>query len=365
MTDVRLGVVGLGLMGRVHARNALDLGARVVAGADVAAGSREEFAAEFGATTYETHEALLAGADVDAVVVTTPNRFHEAAATAALEAGCDVLVEKPLAHSLESAERIAEAAADAPGDCMLGFHSRFSPAATATRAYADAGRFGEITHVEATFVRRRGIPSPGSWFTTADLSGGGSLIDVGVHVVDLALFVLGFPELVEVSGATRSNFGGRDDYADPDGFAATWTGGSDTFDVDDSVSAFLRFATGQTVSLEVAWATNRPPASELVVRGTDAGASFEMEGEVVELYETGNHGVDHYVTSEIDARGGPEGHVAEMDHFLAAVAAGEPPTMNTVEQGLAVQRAIDGIYRSAASGRAVALGAASADALSD
>jgi len=364
MTDVRLGVVGLGLMGRVHARNALDLGARVVAGADVAADSREEFAAEFGATTYETHEALLGEADVDAVVVTTPNRFHEAAATAALEAGFDVLVEKPLAHSLESAERIAGAAADAPGDCMLGFHSRFSPAATATRAYADAGRFGDIAHVEATFVRRRGIPSPGSWFTTADLSGGGSLIDVGVHVVDLALFVLGFPAPTEVSGVARSNFGTRDDYADPDGFADTWTGGSDTFDVDDSVSAFLRFQTGQTVSLEVAWATNRPPASELVVRGTSAGAAFEMEGEVVELYETGNHGVDHYVTSEIDARGGPEGHVAEMEHFLEASAAGVLPTMNTVDQGLAVQRVIDAIYRSSESGRAVALEAASTDARS-
>lgn len=365
MTGVRVGVVGLGLMGRVHARNARDLGARVVGGADVAAGSREEFAAEFGVPTYETHEALLAGEDVDAVVVTTPNRFHEPVAVAALEAGRDVLVEKPLAHTLESAERIAEAAAGAPGFCMLGFHSRFSPAATATRAYADDGRFGRIDHVEATFVRRRGIPSPGSWFTTADLSGGGALIDVGVHVVDLALFVLGFPEPAEVSGVARSNFGGREDYADPDGFADTWSGAEGEFDVDDSVSAFLRFSTGQTLSLEVAWATNRPPASELVVRGADAGASFEMEGEVVELYETGNHGVDHYVTSEIDARGGPEGHVAEMEHFLEAVAAGGPPTMNTVREGLAVQRVIDAIYRSAASGRAVAVDAARADARSD
>lgn len=352
---VRLAVVGLGLMGRVHARNAMELGARIVGGADVAAGSREEFRAEFGVPTYETHEELLSAEDVDAVVITTPNRFHEPAAVAALEAGCDVLVEKPLAHTLASAERIVEAAEGAPGFCMLGFHSRFSPAAKATRAYIEAGRFGEISHVEATYVRRRGIPNPGSWFTTAELSGGGSLIDVGVHVVDLTMFVLGFPTPTEVTGVARSNFGAREDYADPDGFAGTWgTGGGEvTFDVDDSVSAFIRFDTGQTVSLEVAWATNRPPASELVVRGSDAGATFEMEGEVVELYETGNHGVDHYVTSEIDARGGTEGHVAEMEHFLDASAAGVRPSMNTLEQGLAVQRIIDGIYRSSESGRAV------------
>jgi predicted dehydrogenase len=364
---VRLAVVGLGLMGRVHARNATECGARIVGGADVAAGSREEFRAEFGVPTYETHEELLEAEDVDAVVITTPNRFHEPAAVAALEAGCDVLVEKPLAHTLESAERIAEAAASAPGFCMLGFHSRFSPAAKATRAYIEAGRFGEVNHVEATYVRRRGIPNPGSWFTTTELSGGGSLIDVGVHVVDLALYVLGFPTPTEVSGVTRSNFGAREDYADPDGFAGTW--GSvdrDTeFDVDDSVSAFLRFDTGQTISLEVAWATNRPPASELVVRGTNAGATFEMEGEVVELYETGNHGVDHYVTSEIDARGGPEGHLAEMEHFLEASGAGVLPTMNTIEQGLAVQRIIDAIYRSSESGRAVTVEAPPADVRSD
>ena len=356
-SGVGLAVVGLGLMGRVHARNAMELGARIVGGADVAAGSREEFRAEFGVPTYETHEELLEAEDVDAVVITTPNRFHEPAAVAALEAGCDVLVEKPLAHTLASAERIAEAAEAAPGFCMLGFHSRFSPAAKATRAYIEEGRFGEVSHVEATYVRRRGIPNPGSWFTTAELSGGGSLIDVGVHVVDLAMYVLGFPTPTEVSGVTRSNFGVRDDYADPDGFAGTW-GSLDRdseFDVDDSVSAFLRFEGGQTISLEVAWATNRPPASELVVRGTDAGATFEMEGEVVELYETGNHGVDHYVTSEIDARGGPEGHVAEMEHFLEASGAGVRPTMNTLAEGLAVQRIIDGVYRSSESGRAVAI----------
>jgi predicted dehydrogenase len=146
MRDVRVGVVGLGLMGRVHARNASDLGGLVVGGADVAAGSREEFAAEFGVPTYDTHEALLAEEDVDALVITTPNRFHEPVAVAALEAGCNVLVEKPLAHTLESAERIAEAAAGAPGFCMIGFHSRFPPAATATRVHADVRRLGETDH---------------------------------------------------------------------------------------------------------------------------------------------------------------------------------------------------------------------------
>jgi len=361
MTGVRLGIAGLGLMGRVHARNAAEVGARVVAGADVAGPARAEFESEFGVPTYEDLGDLLAEESVDGVVITTPNRYHEPMAVRALGSGCDVLVEKPLAHSLESAERIAAAARESAAFCMVGFHSRFSPAAKAARAYREAGRFGDISHVEATYVRRRGIPTPGSWFTTGELSGGGSLIDVGVHVVDLAMDVLGFPETSEVTGVARTNFGPREDYADPDGFSAEWEGESDQFDVDDSVSAFVRFENDASLSLEVAWATNRPPANELMVRGTEAGAKFELEGEVVELYESSNLGVDHYVTSELDARGGPDGHVAEMEHFVETIASGTDPEMNTVEQGLAVQRIIDGIYRSSESGRAVQVGAEAPD----
>lgn len=355
MTDVRVGVVGLGLMGRVHAGNAADVGAEVVAGADVAADARETFVEEFDVVTYDSHDAMLDEEALDAVVITTPNKFHEAAAVAALEDDCYVLVEKPLAHTLESATRIAAASATSEGYCMVGFHNRFSPTSKAARAYRNAGRFGDIEHVEATYVRRRGIPAPGSWFTNKELSGGGSLIDIGVHVIDLAMDVLEFPEVVEVSGIARSTFGDREDYADPDGFAASWDGGDSGFDVDDSVTAFIRFASGKSISLEVAWATNRTPANELVVRGTDAGAQLELEGKVVELFESGNIGVDHHVTSQIDARGGPDGHVEEMRHFLSAAAAGQPVTMNTAEEGLAVQRIVDGIYRSSETGRAVRL----------
>jgi predicted dehydrogenase len=353
MTDVRVGVVGLGLMGRVHAGNAEDVGAEIVAGADVVGDARETFVDKFDVPTYESHEAMFEQEDLDAVVITTPNRFHEAAAVAALEDDCYVLVEKPLANTLESATRIAEASAESQGHCMVGFHNRFSPASKATRAYRDADRFGDIEHIEATYVRRRGIPATGSWFTNKELSGGGSLIDVGVHVIDLAMDIFEFPEVVEVSGVARSTFGNREDYADPEGFAANWDDTDSGFDVDDSVTAFLRLESGKTISLEVAWATNRTPANELVVRGTEAGAQLELEGKVVQLYETGNLGVDHHVTSEIDARGGPDAHVEEMKHFLTAAAAGDPVTMNTVEEGLEVQRIVDGIYRSSETGRAV------------
>lgn len=356
MSDVRIGIIGLGLMGRVHSGNAEDVGATVVAGADIAASSRSKFADQFDVPTYETHTDMLAEEMLDAVVVATPNRYHEVAAVDALEAGCYALVEKPLAHSLESAARIVKAARESSGYGMVGFNSRFSPAAKITRAYRDAGQFGDIDHVEATFVRRRGIPAPGSWFTNRELSGGGSLIDVGVHVIDLAVDVLDFPAPSEVGGIARASFAPLDDYADPEGFSASWDDTEGGFDVDDSVSAFIRFETGQTISLAVAWATNRSPANELVVWGTEAGAKFELEGEIVTLYETRNLGVDHHVTSKLDARGGPDDHVEEMRHFIDTVESGGPTTMNTLEQALDVQRIIDGIYRSSELKRAVRLG---------
>lgn len=201
---IGIGIVGLGGMGNLHARSVQELGATIVAGADLVSEQRNQFADKFGARTYETHEELVTDGAVDAVIVTTPNRFHEPIAVTALEAGCHVLVEKPLAHTLESAERIAEAAAREDGICMVGFHNRHAASMAMFDEQHASGRFGELTHVEANYVRRRGVPGPGSWFTSPELAGGGALLDIGVHALDLALYALDFPEVVEVSGVTRT-----------------------------------------------------------------------------------------------------------------------------------------------------------------
>ncbi|GAA0540076.1 Gfo/Idh/MocA family oxidoreductase [Halorubrum ejinorense] len=348
--DVAVGIVGLGGIGSHHATKLTERGANLVGGMDIDADARARFHEEFGLHAYEDEDDLYD--DCDAVLITTPNRFHEEYATSALSAGLDVLLEKPLAHTLESAERIAEAARAAEGFCMVGFNNRFAEPVQVVKHYQDEDRFGETTHVEANYVRRRGVPGRGSWFTSADVAGGGALIDIGVHAIDLALYFLDHPEVVEVSGETRSEFGGRDDYA----YVHMWgdDAGPEGFDVDDSASAFIRAEDGSTVSLEVAWATNRPATDEFVVRGTEAGATFDRGSDDLTIHEAGVGGGHHLTDASVETREG-NGHAAEQATFLEAVAEGEQPAINTVEEGLRVQRVIDAIYRSSETGAAVRL----------
>ncbi|MFP8957969.1 Gfo/Idh/MocA family protein [Natrialbaceae archaeon A-CW3] len=355
MRDVGVGIVGLGGMGQLHASNMREEGAEIVAGADLVPEKREQFGLEFGAETYNSHEALIADADVDAVVVTTPNKFHEPISVAALEAGLDVLVEKPLAHTLESAERLAAVADDADGICMVGFHNRHAASAAMFDAYKADGRFGELTHVEANYVRRRGVPGPGSWFTNPDLAGGGALLDIGVHAIDLALYTLEFPEVIEVSGVARTTFGTDEDYADPDGFGSNWDAEAETYEVDDSVTALIRCAGGQTISLEAGWATNRESSMDFRVRGTDAGAQFDIGDSDLRIIGASTAGCDHYADAELTGDASVTGHYEQDRYFLETIEAGVEPTTNTVEEALTVQRVIDAIYRSSETGRSVSL----------
>jgi len=351
---VRLGVVGLGFMGQTHATNADELGHEVVAGTDVVADSRDEFARAYGAMTYEDVAEMYESEDIDAVVVSTPNAFHEEAVVGALERGYDVLCEKPLADSLAAAERIAAAAHDADGFCAVNFHNRVSTAAEVFTGYREAGRIGDVTHVQANYVRSRGIPGVGSWFTNEELSGGGCVVDIGVHAIDFALYLMDFPPVEEVFAVTRTAFGKRDDYADP----GDWYDETEeaVFDVEDSATAMIRCADDRTVSLEVAWAANQTDTQEFVVRGTDAGARLDLGGEELSLIESGREGTDHVTETEL-TRGSIDytGWKGSDERFLDAVGSGEPPAGNTVERALTVQRVMDGIYRSAEAGTCVSI----------
>jgi predicted dehydrogenase len=350
LTDVRLGFVGLGNIARLHADEVLDSGATVAAGTDIDADARENFAAAYDAEVFEDVSEMFE--HVDAVVVSTPNRFHEEYVVSALEAGVDVLVEKPLAHSLESAERIADVAANSDAFCMVGFHNRFRAPVQVLNEYREHGELGTVSHVEADYIRRRGVPGRGSWFTRRAVSGGGAVIDIGTHAIDIGLHLMGFPEVEEVSAQTRTQFGDDEDYT----YLSMWgyDEGAGGFDVEDSATAFVRCADGKTLSLEFAWASNRYPSQELVVRGDEAGAHLDMADDSLTMLDTSAAGANHHRDTEV-VTDGEEAHGTEQEYFLEHVASDEDPEMNTIEQGLTVQRVMDAIYRSSEAGEAVTI----------
>ncbi|SEP79526.1 Gfo/Idh/MocA family protein [Natrinema salaciae] len=345
--DVRTGIVGLGNIGHHHADRLVELGVPLVGGMDIAPDARSRFADRYDVPVYDDCHDLYD--EVDAVVITTPNKYHEEYTVAALERGCHVLLEKPLANTLESAERIADAAATAEGTVKIGFNNRFLNAVQLVRNRIDRGKFGEVTHVEANYVRRRGIPGRGSWFTRREISGGGALIDLGVHAIDLSMYLLGYPAVEEVSGVTRSEFGDRDDYA----YLEMWgdDSGPEAFDVDDSASAFVRCAGNRTVSLEVAWATNRPATHEFVVRGTEAAARFDLlEGDLT-IHSASADGPDHLLDTTVETSEN-DTHADEQRAFFDAVTTSRD-IGGDIEDALTVQRIIDGIYRSSEGGHTV------------
>lgn len=350
-SSVKVGIVGLGNIGHLHADLVQEHGHELVGGVDVATDARARFAEKYAIETYEQTEELLQ-TGVEAVIVTTPNKYHEECTVDALEAGCDVLLEKPLAHTLESAERIVETAQSGPSFCMVGFHNRFSKPVEIVKEYQNQGRFGEMRHIEANYIRRRGIPGRGSWFTSQEIAGGGALIDIGVHALDLALHLHDFPEVLEVCGTTRSEFGGRDEYT----YLEMWGDDEESaeFTVDDSASAFIRCADGKTITLEVAWATNRKPNEEFILRGTEAGATFDRSEEKLTIHETSSTATDHFSDTEVSINH-EDAKRAEQEAFFQAVKAGTPPVRNTASQALEVQRVLAAIYESSKKGSSVKL----------
>lgn len=354
----RIGIIGTGSIGRVHARHATRVGLPVVAAWDPSPEAVEAFRGEQPTAAHERNlEALLARQDVDGVVIAAPNDLHEALAVRALQAGKHVLLEKPMATTAQGCDRIAEAAATAGRQVQVGFVCRRLPAVEMAAHLRSAGRFGRIYHAKASMYRRRGVPGLGGWFTTRARSGGGPLIDLGVHLIDAVLEVMGRPRVLQASGATYANFGRR-----MKGYAHThmWAGPprlDGVCDVEDHATALLRCEGGATIEVNATWAMNLPDGAlpdGLSILGDAGGCRFGMQ--------------DRTITVATEAEGRP----ADLSpHFLAddpmqqawdaqalafrrlLVEGG--PAVATAAQGREVQAVIDAIYRSAAEGREVAV----------
>lgn len=341
-TRHEIGIVGLRKPGNTFARN-LRYTPHEFVGTDVEAETRRAFEDEFGVETFETPGEMYESG-VDAVIITTPNKFHEAAAVAALERGLHVLVEKPLAHDIDAAERIAAAAEQSDATCVVGFHHRCREKVDVLKSYVDAGKLGDIYHINAEYCRRRGIPGRGTWYTSRKLAGGGALIDIGVHAIDLVMYLFDFPEPTTIEGSIQQQFGQHEDYS----YLDMWgeDGDSGMFDVEDTGNLRLEFEDGNSALIEFSWATNGPLTHEYKIRGSEMGAHLDIHDDDLALYESGNLGRDHFIDSRVQTRS-TSGFENEVKTFLNGVSSGDFGALSTVSEALQVQQIVHEIYRTA------------------
>ncbi|HWQ14268.1 MAG TPA: Gfo/Idh/MocA family oxidoreductase [Roseiflexaceae bacterium] len=346
MSKLRIGIIGAGGIARgrhipCFQRNPH---ATVAALADVVVDAAQSVAAEHGIpAVYADYREMLEQEPLDAVVVCTPNKFHAPATIAALQRGLHVLCEKPMALDPAEAREMLAAAEQAGKILSIAFHYRHMANVRAARRVVESGELGQVYMVRVQALRRRGIPSWGS-FVHKDIQGGGALIDFGVHLLDSALWLMGNPRPVEVCASLSQHLGKRPN-VNPWG---QWN--YKEFTVEDQVAAFVRFDNGATMLLECSWALNIPESRENIsLSGTEAG----LEVFPLTVNKAAHEMLLSYKADWMPGEKENPGDVQTAD-FVDAIREGRQP-ISRAEQALQVTEIVDAIYRSAEAGRALRL----------
>ena len=354
---LRVGVIGVGWAGLQHlaAYDALP-GVATVAVAAVEAEARDEAAAQHGVERrFDRWEDLLEVDGLDAVSVATPTFLHAPIAIAALARGLHVLCEKPIARTAAEADAMVQAARSAGRVLDVAFNKRRRGDIQKLAEIVAAGRLGTPYYVKGWWLRGRGIPTLGSWFTRMELAGGGPLLDIGIHVLDYALFVLGRPHVTTVSASTYDHLGSAGFGSDP-GMGKTGGAGAAAFDVEDLATVFLRLDDGSTLLLEASWAAHRTAADAMgiTVYATHGGAELDISdqlapGDLRIFTDDGGVPAETRLACELGA-----GHQAVVEDFLATIRSGAWEGADGASAAH-LARVVECCYRSAAERREIAL----------
>lgn len=347
MSDkVRVGIVGTGGIARGRHLPCFTENetAELVALCDIKPDVLEKAADDYDvAARYTDYIEMYDKEDLDAVIVCTPNDVHAPATIAALERGINVLCEKPMSLDPDQGQAMLEAAEKSGKLLTFGFHYRHMPEVMAARRVVDSGELGDVYMVRVQALRRRGIPSWGT-FVHKHIQGGGAMIDFGVHLLDSALWLMGNPKAVEVSASLSQRLG-----KEPN--VNTWGDWNyQEFTVEDQVAAFVRFENDVTMMLECSWAVNIPESKENIsLSGTKAG---------LEVFPLSVNKADHEMLTTwkpdwiADEQLDPGTH--QTAEFVEAVRTGGQVVTKPI-QALQVTQIIDAMYRSAELGEAVRL----------
>jgi len=343
-----------------HVGGFKEAGATIVALADMNPTAAAAAAKLWGIpNVYDSVDVMLAETDADAVSIIVPNKFHAPLAIQCLNAGKHVFCEKPPALNSGEVKLMVSAAEAAGKRLMFNFNNRARPESYKMMEMIRDGTLGRINSAQAKWIRRTGIPGFGGWFTTRALSGGGPLIDL-LHMIDLAMYFMGYPEPAFVLGQTF------DDFIDDSGFKGPWgipDNADGVNDVEAAAHGFVTFKSGQVLAMQVSWAemVKREEVS-VVFQGSQGGGMVERlfgtDGvdetaiDSCEIYvQEGGKSVDKTIVVD-DCE--DMGRKRSAANFINTIEGTEEP-LNTPDQALILMRTIDAIYASASKGEPVSV----------
>lgn len=350
---LRIGIIGTGNISHCHMTGYTKLvkegKAELVACCDIDAEKVRAYAEKYGfARTYTDCHEMMEKETLDCVSVCTWNAAHKECTIAALRGGANVLCEKPMAMNTREAEEMLAAAKESGKLLQIGFVRRFGEDADAVRKMVADGTFGDIYYAKATYLRQNGCP--GGWFGDKEFSGGGPLIDLGVHVIDLTRYLAGCPKPIAAFGVTYNNLGPNRASGGP---KAWESGGANAhpYTVEDLCSAMVTFEGGLTLSVEASFNLNiNGDVGDVQLFGTKAGTSL---GKMDVLAVKDGKFVNFTPEGEHSFRFGPA-FIDEVCGFVDAVQ-GNSPCRAPAEDGVALMKIIDAIYESAKTGKSVAI----------
>ena len=356
MKKLRIGVIGAGgicTAAHMPGYEKMD-NVEIVAICDIKKEKAQKLADQYGIpNVFEDYNDVINMDGIDAIDICTPNYLHSIIAVAALNKGLHVFSEKPDAVSVEEATKMKEAAEKSGKILMVMRNNRYIPRSTFLKQYIEDGKMGEIYAARCGWQRRRGIPGKGGWFTTKAQSGGGPLIDLGVHMIDLAIWLMGNPKPIAVSGSTYTKFANAKDSSDSINSIFGEAKEDGIFDVEDLAMGFIKFDNGACMQIEFSWASNIEKEQSFVeLRGTKAGATINSHNNNPVIF-TSEYGRTIDMEPKMPTSAVQQ-HEANLRHFADVVLNGKEP-MFVPEQGVNMIKILTAIYKSAETGKEVRL----------
>lgn len=349
---LKVGVIGVGSISVSHINAYLkNEKVELVALCDIHEERLKEKGKQYGVEAlYTSHKELLKNDEIDAVSICTWNDSHAEIAIDALEAGKHVLVEKPLSMTVEEALAIEEAVERSGKVLQVGFVRRHGDNTKIIKSFIDNGDLGEIYYAKATCIRRLG--NPGGWFSDRSKSGGGPLIDLGVHFIDLTWYLMGKPKPVSVSGNTYDRLGNRSHIENLSFYKAADYDPTHN-DVEDLANALIRFENGASLYVDVSF-TLQAKQDEISTKLYGEKGGVEVEPELALVTEKNNTILN--VAPQIDHLGFnfAAAFQNEIDHFVECCQT-DKQTLAPVEDGVEIMKILNAVYESAEKGKEVYL----------